>query len=436
MSQQPSEILAQSRMSGMQIMAVTLCVLLNALDGFDVLSISFAAPGIAEEWNISRGALGIVLSMELIGMAVGSILLGRVADLIGRRPTIQLCLVVMMAGMFLVPFADGLGQLSVYRLLTGLGIGGMLASTNAMVAEYANARWRTLAVTIMAAGYPLGAIVGGSVSSMLLVHYDWRSVFFFGGAVTAVFLPVVMILLPESIEYLDRCRPRGALERINKTLKKMGHTTITALGDVVETQKGKGFRQLFGPALIRVTLLLTLAYFAHIMTFYFILKWIPKIVVDLGYVPSEAGGVLVAANIGGMAGSLLLGLLSVRFNTRWLVIAALGLAFAMVTYFGRGQDTLAQLALISAIAGFCTNSAVVGLYALFVESFPTEVRASGTGFVIGVGRGGAALGPIIAGFLFETGFGLSGVALVMASGSLVALVALLLLGRKRVAVSA
>ena len=436
MSQQPSEILAHSRMSGMQIMAVTLCVLLNALDGFDVLSISFAAPGIAEEWNISRGALGIVLSMELIGMAVGSILLGRVADLIGRRPTIQLCLVVMMVGMFLVPFADGLGQLSVYRLLTGLGIGGMLASTNAMVAEYANARWRSLAVTIMAAGYPLGAIVGGSISSMLLVHYDWRSVFFFGGAVTAVFLPVVMILLPESIEYLDRCRPRGALERINKTLKKMGHTTITALGDVVETQKGKGFRQLFGPALLRVTLLLTLAYFAHIMTFYFILKWIPKIVVDLGYVPSEAGGVLVAANIGGMAGSLLLGLLSVRLNTRWLVIVALALAFAMVTYFGRGQDTLTQLALVSAIAGFCTNAAVVGLYALFVESFPTEVRASGTGFVIGVGRGGAALGPIVAGFLFETGFGLSGVALVMASGSLVALVALLLLGRKRVAVPA
>lgn len=436
MSQQPSEILARSRMSAMQIMAVTMCVLLNALDGFDVLSISFAAPGIAEEWNISRGALGIVLSMELIGMAVGSILLGRVADLVGRRPTIQLCLVVMLVGMFLVPFADGLAELSVYRLITGLGIGGMLASTNAMVAEYANARWRSLAVTVMAAGYPLGAIVGGSISSMLLVHYDWRAVFFFGGAVTTLFLPVVTLLLPESIEYLDRRRPRGALERINKTLKRMGHTTITVLGDVVETEKGKGFRQLFGPALVRITLLLTLAYFAHIMTFYFILKWIPKIVVDLGYAPSLAGGVLVAANIGGMAGSLLLGLLSVRFNTRWLVIVALALAFSMVTYFGQGQQTLGQLALISAIAGFCTNSAVVGLYALFVESFPTEVRASGTGFVIGVGRGGAALGPIVAGFLFETGFGLSTVALVMASGSLVALVALLLLGRKRVTVPA
>lgn len=436
MSQQPSEILARSPMGAMQITAVTICVLLNALDGFDVLSISFAAPGIAEEWSISRGALGIVLSMELIGMAIGSILLGRLADLIGRRPTIQLCLVVMLVGMFLVPFADGLATLSAYRLFTGLGIGGMLASTNAMVAEYANARWRSLAVTVMAAGYPLGAIVGGSISSVLLVQFDWRSVFFFGGAVTALFLPVVTFLLPESIEYLDRCRPRGALERINSTLRRMGHATVEALGEIVEAKKGKGFRQLFGPALLRITLLLTLAYFAHIMTFYFILKWIPKIVVDLGYAPSLAGGVLVAANIGGMAGSLLLGLLSVRFNTRWLVIAALVLAFGTVTWFGQGQATLGQLALVSAIAGFCTNSAVVGLYALFAESFPTEVRAGGTGFVIGVGRGGAALGPIVAGFLFESGFGLPSVAAVMASGSLVALAALLLLGRRRAAVSA
>lgn len=433
MSQQPGEILAQSRMGTMQIVAVALCVLLNALDGFDVLSISFAAPGIAEEWNITRGALGVVLSMELIGMAVGSVLLGRTADLIGRRPTIQLCLIVMVAGMFLVPFANGLTELSAYRLMTGLGIGGMLASINAMAAEYSNARWRTLAVTVMAAGYPLGAIVGGSISSVLLAQFDWRAIFFFGGAVTALFLPLVSMLLPESIEYLDRRRPSGALERINKTLTRMGHATVSRLADIPESTDAKGFRQLFSPALARITVLLTVAYFAHIMTFYFILKWIPKIVVDLGYAPSLAGGVLVAANIGGMAGSLLLGLLSVRFNTRWLVIGALGLAFVTVTYFGLGQATLGQLALVSAVAGFCTNSAVVGLYALFVQSFPTEVRASGTGFAIGMGRGGAALGPILAGFLFETGFGLSTVALTMASGSLVAMVALLMLGRPRAA---
>ena len=132
-------------MSALQIAAVAVAFGLNALDGFDVLSISFAAPGIAAEWGIDRAALGIVLSMELIGMAVGSVLLGGVADRIGRRSTILGCLVVMVIGMSMVPLAGGIVSLSIWRVLTGLGIGGMLAAINAVTAEYANigaATWR------------------------------------------------------------------------------------------------------------------------------------------------------------------------------------------------------------------------------------------------------------------------------------------------------
>ncbi|MCK5746781.1 MAG: MFS transporter, partial [Oricola sp.] len=125
-SKDPREILAQSPMGLFQMVAVGMCVLLNALDGFDVLSISFAAPGIAEEWGIDRGALGIVLSMELIGMAIGSMVLGGVADSIGRRPTILACLGVMGVGMALAATANGITVLSIYRFATGLGIGGVL----------------------------------------------------------------------------------------------------------------------------------------------------------------------------------------------------------------------------------------------------------------------------------------------------------------------
>jgi cyanate permease len=185
--------------------------------------------------------------------------------------------------------------------------------------------------------------------------------------------------------------------------------------------------QLFSPALARTTVLLTVAYFAHIMTFYFILKWIPKIVVDMGYAPSTAGGVLVWANVGGATGSLALSLLTQRFGVRPLVIGALVLSATMVTVFGRGQADLRQLALVAGVAGMCTNAAVVGLYTIFAQSFPTAVRAGGTGFVIGVGRGGAALGPIVAGLLFASGAGLATVAALMALGSVVAAAALGLL---------
>ena len=194
----PQEILDRSPMRPLQITAVAICVLLNAVDGFDVLAISFASPGIASEWGIERAALGIVLSMELIGMAVGSVVIGPIADRYGRRPIILACLVFMTAGMFATAQASSVIELSAYRLGTGLGIGGMLAVINAMTAEYANARYRPMAVIIMASGYPLGAVLGGAVVSNMLVSFDWRVVFVFGGVVTALCIPLVYWLLPES----------------------------------------------------------------------------------------------------------------------------------------------------------------------------------------------------------------------------------------------
>ncbi len=428
------QVLDEAPMGRLQIAAIILCILLNALDGFDVLAISFASPGIAAEWGVDRAALGIVLSMELIGMAVGSILLGGLADRAGRRPTILLCLVIMAAGMFGATLATSVTSLSAIRLITGLGIGGMLACTNAMVAELANARARSLAVAVMAAGYPIGAILGGSIASMLLVSGGWRDVFLFGAIVTGVFLPLALVLLPESIGFLLQRRPRGALDKVNALLRRMGHAPVDALPPAEGHAPKASLAALFAPGLARVTILLTAAYFAHIMTFYFILKWVPKIVVDMGYAPSTAGGVLVWANVGGLLGALLLSILSWRIGIRALVIAAMLVSTVMVTIFGQGQASLSGLSMVAAAAGFFTNAGVVGLYAIIAQSFPTSVRGGGTGIVIGIGRGGAALGPIVAGFLFSLDVGLPMVALGMALGSLIAAGALFALGRGRGAV--
>src|SRR5262249_19793887 len=157
----PRETLSTAPMSALQIVAVALTVGMTALDGFDVLSISFASPGIAAEWGIDRAALGIVLSMELIGMALGSIVLGGVADRIGRRPTMLGCLVLMTAGMFMVTGVKHIPELEVWRFVTGLGIGGLLAANNAVAAEFSNLRRRNLCVSLMAIGYPVGAVLGG-----------------------------------------------------------------------------------------------------------------------------------------------------------------------------------------------------------------------------------------------------------------------------------
>lgn len=427
MTNNPQQIIDQSPMGKLQIFAVFLCILLNALDGFDVLAISFASPGIAEEWSVNRAELGIILSMELFGMALGSMLLGGVADKIGRRPTILACLVVMTSGMYLASVVNTVNTLLAIRFITGLGIGGMLAAINAMAAEYSNAKHRSFAIIVMAVGYPVGIILGGSVASYLLSQFDWRSVFIFGATVTGVLLPIVYFFMPESISWLMEKRPAGALVRINKTLKRMGHQTVESLPEPVVKEKTSNWTELFSPTFMRTTILLTLAYFLHIMVFYFVLKWIPKIVVDMGYSAASAGSVLVWANVGGATGSLLLGFLSHKIDVKRLVIGALILSTVMVVIFGQGQSELNMLALVTAAAGFFTNAVIVGQYALIAHSYPARLRAGGTGFVVGLGRGGAALGPVVAGFLFEAGYGLSNVAMIVSVGSLIAAAAIFML---------
>lgn len=419
----PRRTVDEGRMTWRQMVIVALCVLLNGLDGFDVLSISFASPGIAADWHIDRAELGIILSMELIGMSVGSIALGMLADRIGRIPVVVASLLAMAGGMALAATSNGIIELALVRLGTGLGIGGMLACTNAIVAEAASAKLRSAAVAIMAAGYPLGAIIGGSIASSLLVSGTWRDIFWLGAGMTIAFLPLVLLILPESIDVtMRRLHPDKALGRVNAALRKLGHGVVEMVPEIGAVAKAD--RQgLFVGRMRTVTILLTLAYFFHMLTFYFMLKWIPKIVVDMGFEPSSAGGVLVWANIGGMAGSLVFSFLTTRMPLRGLMIGVFAMSFAMIALFGMTDAGLDPLRKAAAVAGFFTNAGVVGLYALIAAAYPAHLRAGGTGFVIGIGRGGAALGPIVAGFLFASGSGLPVVAAVMGVGSLIAALA-------------
>jgi benzoate transport len=431
MSQDPRTIMNDSPMSLVQIIAVAITIGLNGLDGFDILSIAFASPGIAADWGIQPGAIGIVLSMELLGMGIGAITLGGLADKIGRRYTILICLCLMAFGMAMASVSDSIVELSIWRIITGLGIGGMLAAINATVAEFANKRRRALCISLMAIGYPLGAIVGGAISARLLVDNEWGIVFEFGAIVTACFIPLVWFFIPESPAFLTEKQPKGALESINKTFKRMGFAVIDSLPQLSADEKAYKISDIFRPALIQKTVLISIAYFAHIATFYFILKWSPVIVVDMGFSPSSAAGVLVWANTGGAIGGAILGLFALKYSFRKLTIGAMFISVPMIIIFGSGYSDLPSLSIAAASAGFFTNAGMVGLFALMATSFPTHVRATATGFVVGIGRGGAFLSPIIAGYMFQAGLGLQAVAVVMASGALIAGIALIVLGRKK-----
>jgi len=423
----PRQTILHSPMGMLQIIVVFIAVGLNALDGFDVMSISFASIGIQKEWHIDKATLGAVLSMELIGMAAGSILLGGLADRIGRRRTVLGCLILMTVGMFMATKASGVYDLSFWRVLTGLGIGGVLAAVNAITAEFSNAKRRDACVSFMSIGYPLGAVFGGVIVAQLLKTHDWRSVFYFGSGFTATLIPLVWFLVPESVHWLTRKQPPNALNRINQAMKRMGFAAIDSLpAQVANVSKGTIW-DIFAPTMVATTIILTTAYFFHVTTFYFILKWVPSIIASMGFPASSAAGVLTWANVGGAAGGALFGVLTQKLPLKPLTIATMVLATVGVIIFGHSPANLGRLSLLCAGAGFFGNAGIVGMYAIFARAFPTHVRAFGTGWAIGVGRGGAALAPWVAGILFKNGHPVPDVAFVMAMGSVVAAFALLFL---------
>jgi MFS family permease len=447
----PRQTILNSSMSRMQVIVVAITIALNALDGFDVLSISLTAASIQRELEIGAGLTGLLLSMELVGMAIGSIFLGPLADRWGRRPMILACLVMMTIGMFMVTTQPGflagivhpvitaipwfgfpdwpveLVHISIWRIVTGLGIGGLLASINACVAEYSNQNKKHMNVALMSIGYPVGAFSGGFIAAELLESYSWHSVFLLGFGMTLALIPIVYFFVPETVAWQVRNQKPGSLEKVNATLGKMGHAPVSALPDVGEELKEQSHASIFSPKLIRTTVIVTVAYFFHIMTFYFILKWTGVILEDRGFLSAEAGRVLSWINVGGATGGALIGFLTLRYDLKRLTIGAMIMSTILVIIYGSVGSDLFQMTLICIACGFFINAAINGMYAIFAHAYPTQVRAAGTGFAIGVGRGGSILAPIAAGFMFEGGIGVPFVAAVLACGSLFAAIALLFL---------
>ena len=428
------DLLDDKPMGTGQIIAVITCITLSALDGFDVLAIAFAGPGVASDFGVSKSTLGIILATELLGMGVGATVLGQYADRVGRRPIILLSLVIMTLGLLASSLAPSILLLGISRVFTGIGIGAVLSVANAATAEVSNTKYRSFNVTFMGAGFSIGGVLGGLVATQLLQHYDWRSVFYLGTVMTAISIPLVIFTLPESASYLAIKRPENALERLNAVLKKLGQDTLIALPEYKNASEGTGrFRELFGPRLRRRTLFLWVAFMGHIFTVYFVIKWSPTIAAaaNVGVTDSEAAQILVWINLGALAASFLYSLLTMTFNLRALAVLFYLGSFISVSVLGLFIDDFGTLKAAALFCGFFIGGGTAAIYPLMAHYFPPNVRAGGIGFVLGVGRAAAIAGPVAAGFLLDAELTFSTVAILLACGSLCAALAVFLLGERK-----
>lgn len=442
------ERIEHSPMGAYQWLIIGICTFLNALDGYDVLAMAFTATPVTEEFGLSGSELGFLLSAGLIGMAVGSLTLGPVADRIGRRNMTIIALVVNAAGLFLSATATSAWDLGLWRVVTGLGIGGILVGTNVIASEYANRARRGLAVSIYAAGYGVGASLGGTAAIWMMDQFGWRSVFTLGGALTVAALVLVVVLLPESAAYLYDRRPAGALDRVNRIAHKVRQPAVDALPEVTaRTPAGgpasgtpaeggqgsdggsddRGIGALFNRRNRTITILVWVSFFAVMFGFYFVNSWTPRLLNESGLTQNQGVIAGIMLTLGGTIGSLLFGALTSRWSTRstlfWFTIGA---AAAIVLFISSAAIVWAVFVL-GVVVGMLINGCIAGLYVLTPQSYPASVRSTGAGWAIGIGRAGAILAPMATGALLDVGWTPQAIYVGVAGVVLIATVALFFL---------
>jgi MFS family permease len=403
-----------------QILVLFIALWLAALDGYDALSMAFVAPALAKEWGIGKGVTGLLLSSSLVGMAIGAIALSPLADRLGRRTVVLGAIALMILGTTLSGFAESVPVLAAARLLTGVGIGVMIAMTTLLSAEFTSMKRRPLAVAAVATlGFPLGGVAGGLGASTILKTATWHWVFLSGSIAGLVLFAVVFVLLPESPAYLIARRTPDALERTNRVLSSLGHAAMSALpaeGD----QQAVRYSALFAPGLRAVVVRLTFAAVLIATASYYILNWLPAMVVDAGFTPAQ--GSLVSAQSGmiGFIGGVIFAAFASRFPPKKVAAFAMtgaGLALAAV---GLVPPAIHWFVLSAGVLGFCLAGTTGMFYTILANTFPAGLRASGMGFVMGVMRIASAAGPALAGVMFAHGMTRASVSLIFAVGPLIA----------------
>jgi benzoate transport len=423
----------QQPMTRFQTVAVAICMVLNGIDGFDVLAISFAAPVLSSDWNLSAQGLGLLFSAGLAGMTVGSLLIAPLADRLGRRWMTLASLLTVTVGMLASAVTQNTAQLAMTRVVTGLGIGAMLPSLATVVAEYSSRRRRELCVSVMSTGYPIGATIGGIAAVVLVSSFGWRGIFFFGGLLSLAMLPVVVWALPESLAFLMARRPPDALARINLLLRRLGREPVECVPEAHGGHRGSTILDVVRGRLGASSAALWTAFFCVMVTFYFVLSWTPKLLVDAGLRPDQgiSGGVLL--NVGGIVGALVLGLLAARVGPFRIVAWTMLAGAAAVAAFGWLGQTLAPAMGLALLVGYFLFGCMVGLYAVMPSVYPAAVRNTGAGLSIGVGRIGGIMSPYAAGLLLQAGWSSSATYAVFATPLVVASVTTLALSRLRLA---
>jgi MFS transporter, AAHS family, 4-hydroxybenzoate transporter len=410
-----------------QIGSLLLCALVAMLDGFDTQSIAFVAPVLAESWQVSPAQFGPIFAAGLIGILIGQLVAGPLSDRFGRRRIILACTLLFAVLTLATATARTLPTLFLLRFLTGVGLGGATPNIIALTAELSPQRLRATAITVMFAGFPLGAALGALLSSALIPAYGWQSVFLLGGLVPLALLLALALRLPESVQYLVAAgRPQ---QQIATLMRRIAPTREQSPREqfVLREQRLEGLSlvHLFRDGRASKTLLLWVTFFMSLLMIYFLMSWLPLALKQAGASITSALTASVFLNLGGAIGGIALGRLIDRYNPSSVLCAAYAVAGVSAALIGVLSSQLTVLMMCVFVAGFCTIGAQTAMNALTASIYPTQARATGLGMALAVGRIGSIIGPVVGGLLVGAAVTTEKLFFLSAAPSLLACAALL-----------
>ena len=405
-----------------------LCFLIVLLDGFDTAAIGYIAPLLITEWGVTRPDLAPVLSAALFGLAAGALSSGPLADRFGRKAVLLASVLVIGVACLASAFSGSLSQLVAWRFATGLGLGAAMPNAVTLMSEYCPDARRATLTNAMFCGFPLGAAFGGFLAAWMIPQFGWRSVLIFGGIVPLMLTVLLLLLLPESVRYM--VAKRQPVERIRAVLRRISTTAANATSFIM-TEKGpatnasSGAGVVLSGAYLVGSISLWVAYFMGLVIFYALINWMPILFKDAGLEPRTAALIAALFPLGGV-GAILFGWLMDRFNGNKIIAAGFALTSVAICAIGQVAGNVGLLVLVVFVAGTLMNTAQSSLPALAAGFYPTQGRATGVGWMLGLGRFGGIAGSFLVAELARRQLAFGDIFMIVAIPGLIAAAALMM----------
>ena len=398
-----SRLVDTTRLRPFHLWLTAWCLLAMMADGFDLLNASIAGPALIKEWGISRASLGPVFSASLVGFFVGAPFFGYLGDRFGRRMAIITSLILVGVTTWACAWATNLQDLLWLRFLSGLGLGGVLPNVIALNAEFTPKRLRATVLVVIAMGISLGGMIPGIVGVTLMPTYGWPVIFVVGGIVPLVVGLGMMFAIPDSIKFM--VLRGGHDEAVARLARKLDPTLTIEPGTRFVLDHAEGSAKTRGSplALFRhgwaaVTALVWLIFVLNLMANNLMNAWLPMIVQSSGHSAAQGAYAGSLYQLGGTIGGLCMGILIDRFGLKVLV-AAFALAVPVLVFAGTPGISDSLLLAMAFFSGCVIIGMQTALNASAGMIYPTDLRANGVGYALGVGRVGSIAGPLLGSLL-------------------------------------